>query len=183
METKRDPLDPETGLALSRWLDGAMPPGEAERFERRMEGEPELRREAAAWGELERLLERRKVMSEAPDVRGAVLARIDRDLHEDVGWRIPPRSWRLPVWAASWAACGILLALGLLSLLEAQGTAEGGGAETTAQGQGYQVASLDAELSFVQMIDEVLETPGSPVDSMAGWLEEPAGTRAGESTP
>jgi anti-sigma factor RsiW len=181
MEPNRNPLDLEAGLALSRWLDGAMPPAEAEAFARRMEASPALRREAEAMAELERLLERRPSFGDAPDVRGAVLARIDRDLQEDVGWRFLPRAWRMPVWAASWAACGILLAVALLGVLEAQPSA--GAGETAEAAEDYLVASVDPDLSFVQMIDEVLETPGRPVDSMAGWLADPAGDSAEVTAP
>lgn len=180
MEKDRYPLEPETGLALSRWLDGAMPPGEAEAFERRMDSDPLLRREAEAMGEMERLLERRRNSGHSPDVRGAVLARIDRDLQEDAGWRILPRSWRTPVWASSWAACGILLAFALLGVLEAQSPI--GVGDEGAAVESYVVASVEQDLSFSQMIDEVMETPGSPVDSMAAWLEDPAGA-AVEETP
>jgi len=178
MKANDKPLDARDGQDLVRWLDGEVSSWEAEAIERRLEADPELRREAEVLSELEGLLERRARSGEAPDVRGAVLVRIERDLKEDVGWSILPKRWRMPAWAASWAACGILLALGILGVIEL----EPGAAPTESEGgvESWEIASA-ADVSFADMIDEALQTPGTPVDSMTGWLEDPES--AAETAP
>lgn len=178
MRSNDKPNESRESRELVRWLDGELSASEGEALERRIEADPALHREAEVLSELEGLLEQRPVSGEAPDVRAAVLARIDRDLNEDVGWGVLPRRWRLPVWAASWAACGILLALGILGVIETQ--LNGGAPAAGFENEMFEMASAD-EVSFADMIDEALETPGDPVDSMAGWLEAP-GT-AGENSP
>lgn len=178
MNTNDRPLEARDGQDLVRWLNGELSPGEAEAVERRLEADPALRREAEVLSELEGLLEHRPDSGDAPDVRAAVLARIDRDLNEDVGWRILPRHWRMPVWAASWAACGILLAFVILGVIEVQ--PNGAAASREFESESYELASAE-DVSFAEMIDAALETPGTPVDSMAGWLEDPQA--AGETAP
>lgn len=176
MNPNDKPLDAREDPALARWLDGELSSREAEAVERRMEADPAFRREAEVLSQLDGLLEQR-VVGEAPDVRGAVLARIERDLKEDIGWSFLPKRWRMPVWAASWAACGILLALGILGVIEME---PGAAPPDEFESGTFEMASAE-NVSFADMIDEALETPGTPVDSMTGWLEEPEA--AGETAP
>lgn len=178
MNPNDNPQDVQTGKDLVRWLDGELSPREAGAMERRLEADAGLRGEVETLRELEGLLEQRAALGEAPDVRAAVLARVERDLNENVGWRILPRRWRMPVWAASWAACGIVLALGILGAIEMDPTAPRSGSEMDVGI--WEIASAE-DLSFVDMIDDALETPGTPVDSMTGWLE--TADAAGETTP
>jgi anti-sigma factor RsiW len=179
MNTQDNRPDAKAGAELVRWLDGELSPHESEAMERRLSADASLRREAEVLSELEGLLEQRPNSGEAPDVRAAVLARIERDLNEDVGWRILPRFMRMPVWAASWAACGILLAFVVLGVVEMEPGAGTPDAEDMAFS--YELAAADDDLSFADMIDEAFETSGTPVDSMASWLEEPTANAAPET--
>ncbi len=171
MNTHDNSPDPKAGPDLVRWLDGELSPHETRAMEQRLEADPSLRREAEVLSELEGLLEQRPNSGEAPDVRAAVLARIERDLNEDVGWRILPRFLRMPVWAASWAACGILLAFVVLGVIEMEPSSAG--SDDSSDDLAFEIASLDDDLSFADMIDEAFDASGTPVDSMATWLEEP----------
>jgi anti-sigma factor RsiW len=163
MDTPRTPLSPEDGLALTRWIDGELDPAQAAAVEARLAGDPVLRREAEVLSELEGLLEQWPVSGEAPDVRAAVLARIERDSIEDVGWRILPRSWRAPAWAASWAACGILLAFAILGAVD----------YAAAPADDTIMTVADSELTFGDIFSDALDEPAATVDSLAEWLETP----------
>lgn len=163
METQGNPLDPQDGLDLARWVDGELEPRAAEAMQRQLADDPALRHEAERLRELDGLLEREPVRGRAPDVRAAVLARVERDLREDTGWRLLPRSWRAPAWAASWAACGILLGLIVLGAVEIHPAGE----------SGTVLASAEEDLTLSSFLDDALEGSGTTVDSIAEWIEEP----------
>jgi anti-sigma factor RsiW len=164
MDTDRNPLKPEDGLELSRWMDGQLDPARVDALERRLADDPALRREAEVLSELEGLLEQWPISGEAPDVRAAVLARIERDSLEDVGWRILPRSLRAPVWAAAWAACGVLLAFGVLGVVERVASPVNDTMMILAEGD---------DPTFGDIFSDALDEPAATVDSLAEWLQEP----------
>jgi anti-sigma factor RsiW len=163
MDTTRSPLNPEDGLELGRWIDGELEPEKSAAVEQRLAADAALHREAEVLSELEGLLEQWPVSGEAPDVRAAVLARIERDSLEDVGWRILPRSWRAPAWAAAWAACGVLLAFGILGVVDYAAT----------PANGMVITLAESDLTFGDFFSDALDGPEATVDSLADWLLEP----------
>ncbi len=147
--------DPES--RLSALIDGELGDRAKEKLERELHDEPGLETEFQALRDLDRLLEDRPDPGEAPDLRAAVLARVNRSLGSSASRRgrwIPNLS---ALWPASWAAGGAFCALMSASLLQTEAPAATPAAEVTP----FEDAMIAAMASGDSLADPLAQMFGS----------------------
>lgn len=106
---------PDLESRLSASIDGELGGRAQEKFRRELEADSRLRGEFHALRDLDRLLEDRPDPGEAPDLRAAVLARVNRDLDSSVSRRgrrfaSLDAGWSA-LWPAGWATGGAVCAM------------------------------------------------------------------------
>ncbi len=108
--------NPEDLARLSAWLDGELDAAADEQLEARLEREPALRGQAGQLEALDRLLADWPAPAHIPDLRPAVLARVEASLepwHRRL-WMLP---WRHLAPTAGWAMAGVLAGFMMLPLM------------------------------------------------------------------